>query len=80
MGSWRRRAFRIAAWIAFAVLIAIAFHYGKKYEGDMLTGTGSELTSLSRGIAPIENLGPVAPESGASGNAGDAMDDVNNRS
>jgi hypothetical protein len=34
---WRRRAIRIAAWVALAVIIAIAFHYGKKYEGDMLT-------------------------------------------
>lgn len=30
-------AVRIAAWLALAVIYAIAFHYAKKYEGDMLT-------------------------------------------
>jgi hypothetical protein len=34
---WRRRAFRIAAWLALALVIAIALHYAEKYEGDMLT-------------------------------------------
>jgi hypothetical protein len=32
-----RRCLRIAAWLALAVIYAIAFHYAKKYEGDMLT-------------------------------------------
>lgn len=32
-----RRAARGAAWIALAAIIAIAFHYGEKYESDMLT-------------------------------------------
>jgi hypothetical protein len=33
----RRRAFRIAGWIVLAILLAIAFHYAKKYEAEMLT-------------------------------------------
>jgi hypothetical protein len=37
MVSWQRWAFRIAAWLALALVIAIAFHYAEKYEGDMLT-------------------------------------------
>lgn len=40
--SSRHWALRIAAWLALAVIIAIAFHYGKKYEADMLTDPGSE--------------------------------------
>ncbi len=36
MSSWCR-AIRIAAWLALAAIIAIAFHYAKKYEADMLT-------------------------------------------
>jgi hypothetical protein len=28
---------RIAAWLCLAVIYGIAFHYAKKYEGDMLT-------------------------------------------
>jgi hypothetical protein len=32
-----RLALRIAAWLALAILYAIAFHYAKKYETDMLT-------------------------------------------
>jgi hypothetical protein len=37
MNSCWRRAFRIAGWLALAALFALAFHYGKKYESDMLT-------------------------------------------
>ena len=36
MSSWHW-ALRIAGWIALAVIIAIAFHYAKKYEAEMLT-------------------------------------------
>ena len=35
-----RLALRIAAWLALAILYAVAFHYAKKskkYEGEMLT-------------------------------------------
>ena len=32
-----RLAIRVAAWVALAVVIAIAFRYAKKYESDMLT-------------------------------------------
>jgi hypothetical protein len=32
-----RLALRIATWLALAILIAIAFHYAKKYEAEMLT-------------------------------------------
>jgi hypothetical protein len=32
-----RLAVRIAAWLALAILYAIAFHYAKKYEAEMLT-------------------------------------------
>jgi hypothetical protein len=32
-----RLTLRIVFWIAIAVVVAIAFHYAKKYEGDMLT-------------------------------------------
>jgi hypothetical protein len=42
MSSWHW-AIRIAGWIALAVIIAIAFHYAKKYEAEMLTDPGSEL-------------------------------------
>jgi hypothetical protein len=38
MSSWRRRARRIAAWLALAIIYGIAFHYAKKYEAEMLTG------------------------------------------
>ena len=34
---WERRAFRIVGWIVLAILLAIAFHYAKKYEAEMLT-------------------------------------------
>jgi hypothetical protein len=37
MSRWQRRAAHGAVWLALAALIAIAFHYGKKYESDMLT-------------------------------------------
>jgi hypothetical protein len=37
MSSRRRWALRIAAWIVFAAIIAIAFHYAEKYGGDMMT-------------------------------------------
>jgi hypothetical protein len=36
-----RLAFRIAAWLALAIIYAVAFHYAKKYEADMLTGSFS---------------------------------------
>ncbi len=36
---WGRRALHIAAWLALAVIYAIAFHYAKKYEAEMLTST-----------------------------------------
>jgi hypothetical protein len=36
-------ATRIAAWIALALLVAVAFHYAKKYEAEMLSYAGSEL-------------------------------------
>jgi hypothetical protein len=32
-----RLALRIAAWVALALIYAIAFHYAKKYEAEMLT-------------------------------------------
>jgi hypothetical protein len=33
-----RLAPRIAAWLALAIIYAIAFHYAKKYESEVLTG------------------------------------------
>lgn len=38
-GAAARLAPRIAAWIALAIIYAIAFHYAKKYEAEMLTST-----------------------------------------
>jgi hypothetical protein len=64
-----RLALRIAAWLALAILIAIAFYYAKKYEAEMLTdaapGCGIRLSrptlgpSLCQGCnapKPFENL------------------------
>jgi hypothetical protein len=83
MSSCQRWAARGAAWLALAILLAIAFHYAKKYEGDMLTDhfqtTGfparpapagaSDQHDICRGRAQSasrpENLGQVAPKSGA---------------
>jgi hypothetical protein len=73
MSSRWRRPLRVAAWIGLAAIIAIAFHYGKKYEADMLTDPSTGGASDS---APYPNpriLRHVASKSGASANAGDAI-------
>jgi hypothetical protein len=45
-----RLALRIVAGIALAILIAMAFHYAKKYESNMLTDPGSEFNcSIANG-------------------------------
>jgi hypothetical protein len=43
---WPLGAVRIAAWVALEVTIAIAIHYEKRCEAEMVT-------SLSREIAPL---------------------------
>ena len=43
---WPRWAVGLAAWIALALLIAIAFHYVKKYEGGMLTDHSQDTVTL----------------------------------
>ena len=64
MSSWHW-AIRIAGWIALAVIIAIAFHYAKKYEAEMLTDAPPTSSSdLCRGRAhiPTREFGACSPE------------------
>jgi hypothetical protein len=57
---WGRRAFRIAGWIALAVIYAIAFHYAKKYEAEMLTDAPPSVRATyaaAERMSQPENLG-----------------------
>jgi hypothetical protein len=77
MSSWHW-AIRIAGWIALAVIIAIAFHYAKKYEAEMLTDAPPPVRATyaaAERISQPENLGHIAPKSGAGrcGNTGQRL-------